>query len=129
MKQIKYDENFRKYLDLIQNVISRMCTLSYIIKGWTLTLFGALFLYIIQNSIKSKIPFFILIILFWILDSYFLYTEKRYRQLYSEVVDKKIKKYFSLEIDIKYSEWIYLSVLNRTLVIFYGSLLVVLYLI
>jgi len=76
-----------KHLEFIQNVITRMNSNSFMIKGWTITLVSAvLAIYVtVQNDyllLVGVIP----IILFWFLDAYYLTEEKLFRCLYNKVI-------------------------------------------
>ena len=79
-------ENKRLHLQMIQAVVSRMASNLFFLKGWTITLIAALF----ALSAKDKNPKYILIayfpvIMFWILDGYFLSQERLFRGLYDDV--------------------------------------------
>ena len=83
-------ENKRKHLEFIQNVINRMARNSFLIKGWCITLVSALIVLAVKEDntgfmMIAAIP----ILLFWILDGFFLYQERLYRALYDEVRSKK----------------------------------------
>ena len=76
-------ESKLKYLEFIQNVITRMNSNSFLIKGWVTTIVAALF----ALSAKDANPRYIFIawfaiIVFWILDGFFLSQERLYRKLY-----------------------------------------------
>lgn len=76
-----------KHLEFLQNVITRMNTNSFLIKGWTITLVAALFALAAKDSDKN----FIIIclfptLIFWLLDTYYLKQEKLFRCLYSKVI-------------------------------------------
>ncbi len=83
-----------KHLEFIQNVITRMNTNSFQIKGWAITIVSAtLALYA-----STKNECFVLVgvlpsLLFWFLDAYYLTQEKRFRLLYTDVAG--ITKYQS----------------------------------
>jgi hypothetical protein len=78
-----------KHLEFIQNVINRMNNNSFMMKGWAVTLVAALFaLSDKDNNHHLYIIAFIPVPLFWLLDGFFLATERRFRDLY-EVVSKK----------------------------------------
>ncbi len=83
------DDRKIKHLELIQNIISRMANNSFVLKGWAVTLISAIFVLSDKDSNKG---FFILVyfpvVMFWILDSYFLAQEKYFRDLYDEVRKK-----------------------------------------
>ena len=79
-------ENKRKHLEFIQNVINRMARNSFLIKGWCITLVSALIVLAVKEDnagfmMIAAIP----ILLFWILDGFFLYQERLYRALYDYV--------------------------------------------
>jgi len=79
-------ENKLKHLDFIQNIITRMNTNSFLIKGWTITLVAALFALAAKDSDKN----FIIIglfptMIFWFLDAFYLRKERLFRCLYDEV--------------------------------------------
>ena len=86
-------ENKLKHLEFIQDAIARMANHSFYLKGWTVTLVVAI-LALTKNSIHCS-PIFLVtlipIIAFWILDGYFLYQEKLFRELYKDVA-KKIQR-------------------------------------
>ena len=75
-----------KHLEFIQNVITRMNTNSFQIKGWAITIVAAtLALYA-----STKNECFILVgvfpsIIFWFLDAYYLTQERKFRGLYNDV--------------------------------------------
>ena len=75
-----------KHLELIQGIISRMAQVSFIIKGWTLTLVAGL-LALAVNANCSSYAFLALLpaMLFWVLDAYYLRQERLFRSLYDEV--------------------------------------------
>lgn len=73
-----------KHLEFIQNVIKRMNSNSFFIKGWCITLVSAIFAITSQKSDYFLIPYFSVPI-FWVLDSYYLSQEKKYRELYKTV--------------------------------------------
>src|ERR1700730_16424489 len=75
-----------KHLEMIQGVINRMANNSFLLKGWCVTLLSAL----IALAAKDHDKRFILvgyypIIMFWILDAYFLWQERLFRKLYDKV--------------------------------------------
>jgi len=69
-ESIDLNEYMLKEVDLIQNIIKRMASNSFMIKGWTITLAVATLLLKDDNS-KILIAY-IPLIAFWYLDSYFL---------------------------------------------------------
>ena len=79
-----------KHFELIENVIERMEKNSFMLKSWTMTLVVAICALSSQDSnAKFIIVAFLPIILFWVLDSYYLLQERKFRTLYSMVIDLK----------------------------------------
>src|ERR1039458_2620376 len=79
-------ENKRKHLEMIQGIINRMASNLFYLKGWTITLIAALF----ALAAKDANPKYIFVayfpvIIFWVLDGYFLSQERRFRALYDDV--------------------------------------------
>ena len=123
-----------KEIELIQDIIKRMANNSFLIKGWAITLVVASLL--LKGPRYQAWIAFIPLLMFWFLDSYFLWQEKMYRALYSWVVSNRLStneylfdlcaKRFEKSVDSKYR-----IMLSTTLVWFYGSIaiLIVIYLI
>lgn len=79
-------ENKHKHLEMIQGVINRMANNSFLLKGWTVTLVAGIFA--LASKDANKIYFLITyvpIVVFWVLDAYYLYQERLYRKLYDKV--------------------------------------------
>ena len=75
-----------KHLELVQGVITRMAGNSFMLKGWAVTLAAAIFALSAKDAEKSYfIVAYIPIIVFWLLDSYYLQQERLYRSLYDKV--------------------------------------------
>jgi len=118
-------ENKRKHLEFIQNIISRMAGNLFFLRGWTITLVGALLALFSKSNSPFCVFYFliVLILVFWILDGYFLSQERSYRDLYNHV--RKLKEEevdFSMDISeyqkFKKNTLIY-SMFSLTLLIFY----------
>jgi hypothetical protein len=76
-----------KHLEFIQNVITRMNTNSFQIKGMAVTISAALLALYASNKNSYFIIIGILpVFIFWFLDSYYLTQERRFRGLYEDVV-------------------------------------------
>lgn len=79
-------ENKRKHLELIQNIITRMASNSFMLKGWAVTLVAGIFA--LSSKDADKLYFlvaYIPIIVFWGLDAYYLLQERLYRSLYDKI--------------------------------------------
>lgn len=121
--------NKQKHLDFIQRVITRMNSNSFAIKGWTVALISALFALSAKDADESyALVAYIPLIMFWILDAFFLSQEKKFRSLYDFVRyldDDKIDFAMSTKTyDIAENSWC-ATVFSRTLILFYGFLFVV----
>lgn len=74
-----------KYLEMIQDIISRMAHNSFNLKGWSVTLIAGIM--VLANRETSKWYYFIAyipIIAFWFIDSYYLLQERLFRTLYNK---------------------------------------------
>jgi hypothetical protein len=122
-------ENKLKHLEFIQGAINRMAGNLFFLRGWTITLITALLaLFIKGNSPDYVFIIYFLIIIFWILDGYFLSQERLFRALYNHVrtLDEKNIN-FSMNTDEykkdKKNRWLN-AMFSCTLLVFYLSLAV-----
>ena len=82
------DNNYIEYFKVIQNTISRFAQNSFLIKAWSITIIAGIS--VLTFSFITSLIFAILIgviIIFWILDTYYLRLERLYRLLYEDVVE------------------------------------------
>ena len=121
-------ENKLKHLEFIQNVITRMNSNSFLIKGWTITITAALFALAAQGTNGKYILItYIVVPVFWILDGFFISQERQYRGLYKEVAQKTENEIdFNMDAT-KYNEgnktW-QAGILSKTIWPFYGITLI-----
>jgi hypothetical protein len=118
-----------KHLELIQGVINRLSTNSFLLKGWSVVLVSALFALAAPESRAAFVYLaYIPAVVFWGLDGYFLWQERLYRALYDHVRSKP-----DAEIDFSMDTSSFGSgsagswpeaVLSRTLLAFHGVLLI-----
>lgn len=115
-----------KHLEFIQEVIGRLGNLSFLIKGWTLTLI-AVFLGISSRVDDWTLTAVTLVPLtgFWLLDGYFLRQERLFRKLYdrARIPDQPVEL-FSMNTgpykrDVRSST----ALLSATIIGFYGTLI------
>jgi len=119
-----------KHLEMIQGIINRMASNSFLLKGWSLTLVVAL----IALSVDKTTFLFVLVaalpcLVFWGLDGYFLRQERLFRRVYDEV---RVKKPEEIDFSMKWSEkagkeeksWIRVCI-SGTLLAFHGVVLAV----
>ena len=82
-------ENKTKHLEMIQGVINRLSTNSFLLKGWSVVLISALFALSAADANRAFIFLaYIPAIIFWGLDGYFLWEERKYRKLYDLVRER-----------------------------------------
>lgn len=115
------------HLGFIQGVITRMGSNSFLLKGWSITLVAAIF----ALSAKDADQKFVLlayfpVVVFWMLDAFFLHQEKLFRKLYEEVAADHISsEQFTLntsvvENDVPSAVCVFFS---KTLLPFHGSVI------
>lgn len=118
-----------KHLDFLQLIITRMNVNSFFLKGWSVTLVSALFAFAAKDTnINYVLITYISTPLFWFLDGYYLSQERQYRELYNVVKDKD-EADIDFDLNAKpYNKdrnmWVP-SVFSPTLMIFYGTLILI----
>ena len=122
-----------KHLDFLQLVITRMNVNSFLLKAWTVTLVAALFAFAAKDTnIRYVIITYISTPLFWALDGYYLSLERQYRALYNIVKEKNES---DIDFDLNASPynkgrdtWAS-SIFSITLILFYGTLMLITFII
>lgn len=114
-----------KHLAYIQNIINRLATSSFRMKGWAVVLVSALLVLLakddqIEFAYIGLVPTLVL----WGLDGYFLWRERQFRDLYNHVrslpegdID------FSMDISTFKRSWLS-ATFSITLVLFYMAMVV-----
>lgn len=121
-------ESKLKHLEFIQNVITRMNTNSFLIKGWVATLVSALFALAAKDANQRYIYITLFVIpVFWILDGFFLSQERQYRKLYGHVA-KLPPQEITFDMNAKpygtpQTSWL-AAIFSRTLLLFYITFIV-----
>jgi len=79
-------ESKLKILELIQGIVNRMSSNSFALKGWAVTLVAAIFVLSSDDVDKEYFVLLVLIpiLMFWILDAYYLMKERAYIKLYNK---------------------------------------------
>jgi len=114
-----------KHLEFIQNVITRMNANSFLIKGWSITLVSALFALAAKDAnLNYVLISYIVIPVFWMLDGFFVSTERQYRDLYDEIRTIDAEK---IDFNMNASKfckgnrtWVS-GIFSKTLLPFYGA--------
>lgn len=80
-----------KHLEMIQGVVTRLGTNSFLLKGWSMTVLVAGSLLMVR--LRPDEPLLALTLLlpvigFWLLDAYFLWQERLFRDEYNRVRDQ-----------------------------------------
>lgn len=125
---MKFDDQRIKHLELIQAVINRLSTNSFLLKGWTVVIVTALLSFSISEGSTTLAVFTLLpLLVFWGLDGFFLWEERKYRAHYERVrigvdqpVDFSMKASDLPDIAGSWSR----SVFSKTLVPFHGIILI-----
>ena len=79
-----------KHLEMIENIIERMAKNCFQLKAWTMTLVVFIGGLAAKDTERKFILIaFIPIIVFWLLDTYYLRLERQYRILYKTVTEKR----------------------------------------
>lgn len=124
----RYGENKRAHLAMIQGVVDRMGGNLFFLRGWSITLLAGLFAISTSSllAVDNWAPalFFVLLVLFWIYDGYFLSLERKYRGLYDKV---RLLPEDSIDFSMSIAEFkthadktILSAMLSPTLLGFYG---------
>lgn len=127
---MKHGENKRAHLAMIQGVIDRMGGNLFYLRGWSITILVGLFAVSTSSLLAvgqwAPTLFFVLLVLFWIYDGYFLSLERKYRGLYDKVRTLSEEAIdFSMnvgEFKTHADKTILAAMLSPTLLAFYGVL-------
>ena len=117
-------EQVIKHLEIIQGVINRLANNSSLIKGWSMTMLVAATAFISNNQQEPQyilLCFLIPVLGFWILDSYYLWQERIFREIYNGI-RKKEKTDFKMNVNDQRNKpkckW-YNAFFSVTLITFY----------
>lgn len=120
-----------KYLELIQNIISRMADSSFRVKQLSLVTLGASWGLLSREEFTFHVfvGMCILVCAFWYLSSFYLHRERMYRNIYDRVVsDSSAKSLMDFRLtptaeDRQRAEWLILVMIRPTEVCFFLALL------
>ena len=103
-----------KHLEFIQDVITRMNSNSFQMKGWMVAIVSALLaVYASTQNNRFVLVAIVPAVIFWFLDTYYLTQERKFRGLYNDVAgiseNPKEIKLFAMRPDLytggQYSFW------------------------
>ena len=92
-----------KQLEMLQAVINRMASNSFVFKGWSVTIIAGLSAFATSDSNKKLLMVaFLATLLLWAVDAYYLSLERQYRLLYEKRAKQKPKE---ISLSMKLSEY------------------------
>lgn len=130
MSEATNSEDKRKHLEMIQDVINRMASNSFLFKGWSITIIAAISAFAAKdtNPVLMIIPI-VSSLLFWAVDGYYLMLERAFRGLYNEVAKKPVTNIdFKMNVTnrgIELKDW-FKTLFRPILVAFYGTVIITL---
>lgn len=86
------DEKVVKHLEMTQGVINRLAGNSFSLKSWSMALLGAVLIFIARNETANTdilYALFLPIVGFWWLDSFYLWQERLFREVYNNYRTKE----------------------------------------
>lgn len=86
---MREENNKIAHLNMIQEVITRMGNNSFSLKQWSVGIMVAIYAFAGENFHKAVIVTIIPLIVFCLLDTYYLMLERKFRCLYDEIRKKK----------------------------------------
>ncbi len=128
-------EDKNLHLTFIQNVITRMNTNSFQLKGWSIAVFTAVTaVYTANKNWSIFLVTIIALVIFWILDAYYLQQERKFRGIYNDVsgvtdYPQQLKAFemnpskYTKHIDKKYSYKD--SLFSNTIIFFYVPIIII----
>lgn len=88
-----------KHLEFVQNVITRMNTNSFQLKGWAITIVSALLaLYASSTNVIYVFVAIVPTLIFGFIDAFYLQRERKFIGLYDDIVNGNVKP-FSMSIE------------------------------
>lgn len=124
-------EDKRKHLELIQGVVNRMASNSFLFKGWSITIIAGISAFAAKDSnISLMVVPIVSTLLFWSVDAYYLMLERAFRNIYNEVAKLKPEEInYSLtpdKDDITLICWLKTFFGRPVLLLFYATVLIML---
>jgi hypothetical protein len=117
-----------KHLEFIQAIISRMAKNSSLFKGWAVTIAAGLSAF---AAVESRIALLTIAIgsttMFWAMDGYYLWLERRFINLYKQVAvtnESEIDFFMPIDKSLAVRRWLK-TCLRPHLLAFYGTIILV----
>lgn len=124
-------EDKRKHLELIQGVVNRMASNSFLFKGWSITIIAGISAFAAKDSNTTlMIVPIVSTMLFWSIDAYYLMLERAFRNIYNSVAKLSPEKInYALtpdKNDLTFSCWLKTFFGRPVLLLFYCTVLTML---
>lgn len=98
-------------------------------EGWAVTVVSALFAFSVNKTdLNFLFIYYMIILAFWLLDAFFISTERKFRDLYQEVANKQEAEIdFSMKVKkfAKGNRTWFRCVFSKTLIPFYGIFILI----
>lgn len=124
------NQELYKEIDLIQGCINRMAKNSFMVKGWALTVFAGVIAIskteVINNLLLLICTVLVPYLAFWLLDAFFLHTERKYRKMYAWILQERKRDNTEYQYDLNPARFndevgcMAHSFFSKTLLLFYG---------
>ena len=129
MGRVTSGDNKRKHLEMIQVVINRMASNSFLFKGWSITIIAGISAFATKdsNGLLMAVPI-VATILFWGIDAYYLMLERAFRNVYNDVATKdEVDIDFQLKPQgVGFHAWLKTAFTRPILWLFYLTVLIML---
>jgi hypothetical protein len=122
-----FSEERIKHLEMIQAVVARLAKEAALIRGWSLTVAAGFYAYSAEAaSWPVAVVGMFAILVFWVLNAYYLHTERRFRCLFNRARSERDNvPLFSMDAGCENPGAPAKTLVSLTLLLFYGLLLVV----
>ena len=99
-------DDVRKYLEMIQAVISRLANNTFVLKGWAVTLASALFGFAGKQQ-DAELALLTLFpgLVFWSLDGYYLALERSHRELFARAATGQSPVFSFDAVPVQFRRW------------------------
>lgn len=118
-----------KHLEMIQAVINRMASNSFVFKGWSITIIAGISAFAAQGTSLGLLLIPVgATLLFWAVDAYCLMLERAFRDLYKYVAKRPNSRIdFLMNVEnVGFKSWLSTLFTRPVLVAFYGVILLLL---